>query len=159
MTTPLAFLLFVIAAVSSAHAHAPGSVVVWGSNSFGRTAAPSEAQSGVIAIAAGGSHTLALKEDGTVVAWGNPSHGSFILRLSEPITGIAAGFKHTVALKKDRRRWNAIAHEPRQPGHPVTRCWQSILSIETRINRESLLMILKEQMNFREGPPWPFDPV
>ena len=46
----------------------PGAVVAWGSNGFGQTTVPVAAQSGVVAIAAGNQHTVALKNDGSVVA-------------------------------------------------------------------------------------------
>ena len=49
-----------------AQASPPGTVVGWGGNA---NAAPAEL-SAVIAIAAGPHHDLALKADGTVVAWG-----------------------------------------------------------------------------------------
>src|SRR5262252_5192418 len=45
-------------------------VVAWGDNQYGQTTVPVAAQSGVTAIAAGDYHTVALKNDGTVVAWG-----------------------------------------------------------------------------------------
>src|SRR5262245_2298132 len=44
-------------------------VVVWGNNDEGQTTVPFAAQSGVTAIAAGYLHTVALKNDGSVVAW------------------------------------------------------------------------------------------
>ncbi len=43
--------------------------MAWGDNSDGQSSVPA-GLSGVIAIAAGGYHSLALKQDGTVVAWG-----------------------------------------------------------------------------------------
>jgi alpha-tubulin suppressor-like RCC1 family protein len=47
-------------------------VIGWGDPIYGLV--PPEAQSDVVAISAGGSHSLALKSDGTVVAWGeNPN--------------------------------------------------------------------------------------
>lgn len=57
---------------------------------------------GVIAIAGGGTHSVALKSNGTVVAWGNNSQG----QTNAPtgltgVTAIAAGQSHTVALKSD----------------------------------------------------------
>ena len=48
-------------------------VLGWGRNDAGQTDIPTAAQSGVIAVAGGGTHTLALKRDGTVVAWGDNS--------------------------------------------------------------------------------------
>jgi len=49
-------------------------VVAWGDNSSGESQAPS-GLSGVVAIGAGWRHTVALKEDGTVVAWGYNGNG------------------------------------------------------------------------------------
>jgi acyl dehydratase len=43
-------------------------VVAWGDNSYGQTTVP-EGLTQVVAIAAGVHHSLALKVDGTVVAW------------------------------------------------------------------------------------------
>lgn len=55
---------------------------------------------GVIAITAGGIHTGALKNDGTVVAWGDNWYGQ--IAVPAGLTGviaIAAGSRHTVVLK------------------------------------------------------------
>ena len=53
-----------------AQAAVSGGVAAWGESSYGQTAVPVEAQSGVTAIAAGPVHTMALKSDGSVMAWG-----------------------------------------------------------------------------------------
>jgi len=45
-----------------------GTVVAWGYNNYDQTTVPF-GLSGVTAIAGGGYHTVALKSDGTVVAW------------------------------------------------------------------------------------------
>jgi alpha-tubulin suppressor-like RCC1 family protein len=73
--------------------------------------------SGVTAIAAGDYHTVALKGDGTLWAWGRNGHGQLgegsttdraapvhVTGLSG-ITAIAAGDNHTVALKGDGTVW------------------------------------------------------
>ena len=57
---------------------------------------------GIKAIAPGEGFTVALKGDGTVVAWGNNSDGQTIVPEDlSGVTAIAAGRYHTVALKKD----------------------------------------------------------
>ena len=106
-----------------------GTVWAWGNNSTGQLgngnftpSNPTPAQvsglsgmsSGVvIAVAAGYDHTVALKNDGTVWAWGNNATGQLgngnITPSNTPVqvsglsgvTAVAAGFGHTVALKSD----------------------------------------------------------
>ncbi len=72
-------------------AAAAGTVVVWGNNYSGQANVPS-GLSGVIAIAAGFSHTVALKSDGTVVAWGDYTYGQTTAPSGlSGVTAIAAG--------------------------------------------------------------------
>jgi uncharacterized repeat protein (TIGR01451 family) len=71
---------------------------------FGQCSVPS-GLSGVTAIAAGGAHSLALKGDGTAVAWGC-GDGTDAGQCSVPsglsgVTAIAAGGRHSLALKGD----------------------------------------------------------
>lgn len=84
---------------------ADGTVVAWGYNHFGQvTGTPSsdttpvaanpialggQVLSGVVAIAAGSSHSLALKIDGTVVAWGRNLYGE---------TNVPAGLSGVLAI-------------------------------------------------------------
>ena len=93
-----------------------GTVVAWGDNNAGETTVPS-GLTGVIAIAAGGyyygdseidadlnegGHSVALKNDGTVVAWGQNASGQAAVPGGlTGVTAIAAGPYHTVALKSD----------------------------------------------------------
>ena len=99
-----------------------GSVVAWGCpggtstvppqpSDYGQCAVPAAAQSGVTAIAAGFYQSLALKSDGSVVAWGCGSSGGFnqdFGQCSVPaeagsgVKAIAAGIYHSLALKDGR---------------------------------------------------------
>ena len=82
---------------------ADGSVVAWGENLYGQCTVPAAAQSGVIAVAAGGCHSLALKADGSVVAWGDNATASAPSRLQAQsgVIAVAAGGFHSLALKAD----------------------------------------------------------
>ena len=56
----------------------------------------------VKAITAGNYHTIALKEDGTVVGWGRNKYGQTDIPSGlTNVKAIAAGNYHTVALKED----------------------------------------------------------
>jgi hypothetical protein len=77
-----------------------GIVAAWGLNESGQASVPSGLRD-VVAIAAGDYHNLALKRDGTVVAWGgNYGQASVLAGLSD-VTAIAAGTYHNLALKRD----------------------------------------------------------
>jgi alpha-tubulin suppressor-like RCC1 family protein/subtilisin family serine protease len=73
--------------------------------------------SNVISVAAGGSHVVALKGDGTVVSWGNNQYGQLgdgggasnstpraASGLSN-VAAVAAGLDHSLALKADGTVW------------------------------------------------------
>jgi Regulator of chromosome condensation (RCC1) repeat/Immunoglobulin I-set domain len=77
-------------------------VMVWGYNDYGQTNVPPEATN-VIALAAGDHHCLALRADGTVVAWGGDSTRG---QTNVPpgltnVVSIAAGSAHSLALGRD----------------------------------------------------------
>jgi hypothetical protein len=58
--------------------------------------------SNVVAIAAGDSHSLALKADGTVVAWGYNNYGQTNVPAGlSNVAAIAGGWAHSLALKND----------------------------------------------------------
>ena len=109
-----------------------GTIWAWGNNSNGQLGDGSATSSNipvqvrglsgmsigtVTAIAAGYDHTVVLKNDGTVWAWGNNATGQLgngnIQPSSTPVqvnglsgvTAVAAGFGHTMALKSDGTVW------------------------------------------------------
>ena len=105
-----------------------GTVWAWGDNSTGQlgdgtvginrgTPVQVSGLTNVLAIAGGGSHTVALKSDGTVWAWGYNYNGQLgdgtttFRTTPVPVSGLsnvlalAAGSYHTVALKSDGTVW------------------------------------------------------
>jgi alpha-tubulin suppressor-like RCC1 family protein len=131
-------------------------VVAWGNNAAGqlgdgtttertepvRVKDPSDPTgwlTGVVALAAGGSHSLALRSDGTVVAWGNNAFGQLgdatttqrqtpvpVKDPSSPtgwlesVTAIAAGGSHSLARKADQTVSAWGANTSRQIGDGTT---------------------------------------
>ena len=134
-----------------------GAVWAWGVDANGQLGCPSGAcgrlgcdptpghvsdMSGVIAIAAGGKHSLALGSDGIVWAWGQDFYGqvglpsSFSTRPAPVdhlmgVTAIAAGPAHSLAVRADGTVWiwraNAYGYAGR-PG-PDFCCTESGLPI------------------------------
>ena len=118
MTSPLLFqrclqsalVVTLLMAMVPAKASNPDTVVAWGVNTYGQTTVPA-GLSGVNAIAAGYYHSVALKSDGTVAAWGagqtndsasNRDYGQCLVPPGMTnVTAIAAGYFHTLALKSD----------------------------------------------------------
>jgi alpha-tubulin suppressor-like RCC1 family protein len=83
---------------------------------------------GVTAVAGGGEHSLALKVDGTVWAWGLNASGQLgdgartsratpaqVSGLNE-VTAIAAGYYHSLALRRDGMVWSWGSNEFGQLG-------------------------------------------
>ena len=94
--TILTIVLAVLAFGSlSAQAAQSGSIVGWGDQVVGV-----DLSAGFTTIAAGGHHSLGLKEDGSVTAWGYNYHGQ--CNVPAPNSGfvaIAAGDWHSLGLK------------------------------------------------------------
>jgi len=56
----------------------------------------------IVAVAAGGAHQLALRDDGTVFAWGNNASGQTnVPSGATNVIAIAAGDNHCLALRAD----------------------------------------------------------
>src|SRR5947207_1923734 len=73
-----------------------GTVIGWGQSTV------PAGLNNVVAIAAGGDHSLALKRNGTVVAWGwNGGGQSTVPAGLNNVVAIAAGRNHSLALKGD----------------------------------------------------------
>ncbi len=95
-----------VVAVAQGEAHSMalttnGTVVAWGSNTYGQTNVPYNLTN-VIAIAAGYYHSLALTGNGTVVGWGmNQYHQTNVPAGLSNVVAIAAGGYHSLALKSD----------------------------------------------------------
>lgn len=85
--------------ISSVPVNAGNYVVAWGDNTYGQTNVPPSATN-VMAIAAGSTYSLALKNDGTVIAWGQAGDTNVPAGLSN-VVAIAAGIGQSLALKSD----------------------------------------------------------
>jgi alpha-tubulin suppressor-like RCC1 family protein len=80
-----------------------GHIVIWAGDFSDPDASEMPAGlTNVIAIAGGFAHVLALKNDGTVVAWGsNPSGETGLPEGLRDVIAIAAGDGHSMAPRKD----------------------------------------------------------
>ena len=75
-----------------------GEIVAWGDNSDDQCEVPSPNE-GFIAIAAGGWHSLGLKEDGSIVGWGGNDWGQTTAPSGNSgFIAVAAGEAHSLAL-------------------------------------------------------------
>ncbi len=119
-----------VVAIASGSGHSlvlkqDGTVMAWGRDTNGQlgddaaianksTPVPVAGLTNIVAIAAGGFHSLALKQDGTVMAWGYDGEGELgndAATVNQPtpvavagvsnVVAIAAGAFHSLALKQD----------------------------------------------------------
>lgn len=54
-----------------------------------------------VAISTGSSHSLALKEDGSIVGWGSDYYGQTTPPAGHGFTAIAAGHHHSLAIREE----------------------------------------------------------
>ena len=94
----LSFGCWLPSSVAQTAGHTPGTLITWGNKSLPYVAPGAR----YAAVAMGGFHSLALKSDGTVVAWGiNGSGECTVPGGLSGVVAIAAGQYHSVALKSD----------------------------------------------------------
>ena len=92
--------------------YATGTVVAWGANDSGQTSPLPSGLTNVVAVAGGGVHSLALKANGTVAAWGQNVFNQCSVPLGlTNVTSIGAGATYSVALKSDGTvtNWGSVA--------------------------------------------------
>jgi len=101
-------LLCLLGAFSAEAASPAGTVVAWGDNSRNQTTVPVGLVD-VVAIASGGSQSLALKGDGTIVGWGKyidtsvfgqPYTPTYVPNVTDAV-GVAAGDSIAVVLRSN----------------------------------------------------------
>lgn len=78
----------------------------WGRNEQGQCDVPSAGRTNVAAVAAGDQFSVALRNDGTLVSWGqfapdNPASGKLKGDYTNNVAQVAAGQAHVLVLKKD----------------------------------------------------------
>jgi hypothetical protein len=104
------------------HGQCTGSIVGWGS----QVVVEQSALEGLVAVAGGLYHSLGLKSDGTIVAWGdNPAGLCDVPAPNEGFIAIAGGYYHSLGLKSS----SPTAVEEPRPGHASGAASLMILSL------------------------------
>ena len=85
--------------------------------------------SDIIAVAAGSTHTVGLKKDGTCVAVGNNAYGQCMVSEWTDIVAIAAGNNHTVGIKSDG---TCVAAGSNNNGECNVTEWTNIVKVDAR---------------------------
>jgi alpha-tubulin suppressor-like RCC1 family protein len=94
----MALLLTTSPLLGAALAAEEGQILGWGTTVI----LSDDDLSGLVAVAGGGAHSLGLKADGSIVAWGYNDYG--LCEVPVPNSGfvaIAAGREHSLGLKAD----------------------------------------------------------
>jgi hypothetical protein len=78
---------------------ADGDIFAWGWNNYSQCTVP-DTNAGFVAIAAGGYHSLGIKQDGSIAAWGRNDYGQCNVPLpNTDFIAVAAGNTHSLGLK------------------------------------------------------------
>jgi hypothetical protein len=109
----------------------PGEVVGWGYDHSHQIDIPAEAQSGVIQVAGGCNHSLALKSNGKVIAWGDDTfHQTEVPEAAQSgVVAVSAGCEHSLALKSNGQivAWGDNTYgQSTVPSLPAGRKWIAI---------------------------------
>ncbi|MBE7504328.1 MAG: SUMF1/EgtB/PvdO family nonheme iron enzyme [Verrucomicrobiales bacterium] len=104
-------------------------VAAWGGDPTGKQAVLPASLTNVVALAAGTYHSLALRADGTVVAWGlNDVRQTNVPPDLSGVVAIAAGRYYSLALKQDGAvaGWGSVSGAP---WHPPAN-WTNLVTID-----------------------------
>lgn len=90
-----------------------GETTLWGDDSYSQVSGRLRNETNLVAISAGGFHTLGLRENGTVVAWGQNNAGQ--INVPSGLTNVVAmagGGSHSLALRENGtvRAWGDNLH-------------------------------------------------
>jgi hypothetical protein len=93
--------LSLLIVAGSVRAQWNGEILAWGRNHYGQCSVPYP-NTGFVMVAAGGNHSLGLKEDGSIRAWGQNNKGQCnVPSPNSEFVAIAAGTYHSLGLKED----------------------------------------------------------
>src|SRR5688572_4604569 len=95
----VALCILVLLAAAPANAHAQGRLVAWGSDGFGVVSGTPDGA--YTAVAAGGTHSVAIRTDGTLVSWGDDFYGQISGTPAGTFFAVAAGGAQSVAIHTD----------------------------------------------------------